>query len=58
MAIKIIKEKCIGCGRCAELCPETFRLGEDGKSMVINEQNRDCAERAADHCPVEAIVVE
>ncbi len=56
------RDLCIGCGTCEETCPEVFRLGDDGISMVINQNVdpelygsvRDCI----DLCPVEAIGIE
>ncbi|MCK5358420.1 MAG: ferredoxin [Elusimicrobiales bacterium] len=58
MSIKVDQNKCIGCGRCTEICPEIFRLNENGKSEVIVNKKADCAMEAADECPVEAIFVE
>jgi ferredoxin len=68
--IKIEREKCIGCGSCAALCPKYFEMADDGKSSLIGG-NRDasgndnletekieCAEAAADACPVQCIHVE
>ena len=61
MAKKIIvdQELCIGCGACANLCPEVFQLQEDGKSKVLIEDGCgkcDC-ELAINSCPVGAIKV-
>lgn len=58
MSVKVDQEKCIGCGRCTEICPEVFKLNEEGKSTVIKIDGADCALKAADECPVEAIFVE
>ena len=59
MAVKVDKEKCIGCGLCSNLCPEVFELGEDGKARVKEgadlEKNKDCIKEAAESCPVGAI---
>ncbi len=50
------KSVCIGCGACASLCPKIFRLGDDGKSEVFAAGEGDeCAQRAIDVCPVQAI---
>jgi len=53
--VKVDQNKCIGCGLCAGLCPETFQMDLNGKSVVINEAPTDCAKNAAENCPVEAI---
>lgn len=55
--VKIKTEKCIGCGRCTEICPDSFALNQEGKAEVRNQKNIDCAKRAADECPQTAIVV-
>lgn len=55
---KVDKEKCIGCGACAALCPKVFKMSSDGKSKVINPKgcNGDCdCENAKDNCPTGAI---
>ncbi len=58
--VSLDKEKCIGCGLCASLCPEVFELGNDGKAKVKNAKackgNKKCKE-TADPCPVNAIKV-
>ena len=56
------KEACIGCELCPEICPEVFRMDEDGKAVayletVPPEVEGKCRE-AADACPVSAIAVE
>jgi len=58
MKIKINQDLCVGCGRCTELCPKSFKLGENGKSEVISDEDLNCAMEAADNCPVGAIEVE
>ena len=56
MVIKV-DDRCVGCGRCTEICPQTFKLSNEGKSTVISQDDIPCAKRAADECPVEAIHV-
>jgi ferredoxin len=57
--VKVNKEKCIGCGYCVSVCPEVFKLGEDGKSKVKEEvdfeKNKDCIKEAKESCPAGAI---
>jgi ferredoxin len=56
--IKVDKDKCIGCGRCTEICPEVFKLNQSRKAEVIQESDLECAKKASDECPMEAIEVE
>ncbi len=53
------QNECIGCGLCADLCPEVFQL-VDEKSIVIGPDKCDTCdiEEAVDACPVEAITLE
>ncbi len=53
--IKINKEKCIGCGLCASLCPQVFVLGSDGKAKVKVQKKIPCVKEAIESCPVNAI---
>lgn len=57
MKIKIDKNKCIGCGTCVAIAPKSFKLGDDGKSQVIEPPKDDEAmiRNAVDSCPVVAI---
>lgn len=56
--VKVDKNKCVGCGLCAGMCPDTFRMDMSGKSEVINDATTDCAKNAAENCPVMAITVD
>ncbi|MDY2984076.1 MAG: ferredoxin [Synergistes jonesii] len=59
MPIKVNFDDCIGCGVCAELSPDNFKLDEDeGKTTVINAEASPSAKEAADSCPVSAITAD
>jgi ferredoxin len=71
MKISIDREGCIGCGVCEALCPDVFKLLEDGKSGIVERYRRgnlgegevgddlaSCVENARDSCPVEVIKTE
>ena len=68
MKIILEREKCIGCGTCASICPKFFEMGEDGKSHLKNSslndkkeieesevKNTGCAKEAKENCPVKCI---
>ena len=56
------EDKCIGCGRCEEICPAVFFVDEAaGKSQVIDADGcdySDCCEAAEENCPEKAISLE
>jgi len=63
------REKCIGCGSCAALCPKYWEMAEDGKSNLKNStkngegnfeaevEDVECNQEVADSCPVQIIHV-
>ena len=58
MKAYIDRSGCIGCGLCAETCPEVFRMAEDGYAEVwqdVEAENMETAEEARDTCPVSVI---
>jgi len=56
--VTVDQELCIGCGACANLCPEVFTLNDEGKSEVLDQTGAGCdVEVAANSCPVGAIKV-
>jgi ferredoxin len=56
-----VTDDCISCGRCIEICPEVFEMGDD-KAFVrvdkIPQEFEDATQEAADECPTSAIIVE
>ncbi len=59
MKAEVDKGKCIACGLCVEICPEVFRMGEDGFSEAYTEvspENEEQTDEAVESCPVDAIV--
>lgn len=56
MSIAIDKNKCVGCGRCHEVCPGTLiKLGADSKACI--KYPKDCwgCTSCIKECPVYAI---
>ncbi len=62
-------KKCIGCGACSAICPKYFELGSDGKAHLkgskktnrgeeLEVKKLDCAQSAADSCPLGLIRIE
>lgn len=51
------KDKCIGCGTCAAVCPANFEMGDDEKADLINKEveSLGCNRLAEENCPVKAI---
>lgn len=55
----IDKNKCIGAGTCTSLAGLTFRIGDDGKAELIDQDGNSDEEKllAAQACPNFAIKV-
>ncbi len=53
---------CIGCGLCAESCPDVFEMDDDGKAGAseneIEEKLMDDTKEAEAGCPAGAITIE
>lgn len=50
--------ECIGCGSCEAVCPEVFRLNDEGKAEAyaeVTDELKDTAQEAIDICPVKCI---
>lgn len=55
MAPKIDVENCVGCGTCAEVCPQSVWEIQEDKAVQVRPQ--DCIECGAcvDNCPVQCL---
>lgn len=52
------QDSCIGCGMCCGVCPEVFRMNDDGKAEAYGDvtvANRGAVQEAISGCPMEAI---
>ncbi len=61
MKAKVDPNTCIGCELCPTICPDVFRMGDDGVAHTIVEmvpgESEDSAREAAESCPVDAISI-
>lgn len=55
--VKVDSERCLRCGACVACAPNNFDYGDDGESVVINEEVTDETRQAVDMCPVSAIEI-
>ena len=53
--VRVIVEECIGCGICANVCPDGIEVA-NGKAKIKNE-NAGCLKDAANACPRNAILL-
>jgi len=54
--IHISKNECVGCGICANICPEGIEMA-GGKARIKNE-NAECLKDAANACPRGAMLLD
>ncbi len=53
-------DTCIGCGLCADTCAAVYKMEGDKAITIVDAVpagQEDCAKRAAEECPVEAIKI-
>ena len=52
--MKVMKDKCLGCGACASMCPANAIKMKDGKAEIDKNKCIKCG-TCKDICPVGAI---
>ncbi len=60
MKAVVDQEGCVGCGLCADTCPEVFEMDESVAKVIVEtvpEEAEDSCREAASACPVEVITV-
>jgi NAD-dependent dihydropyrimidine dehydrogenase PreA subunit len=56
--LRFLPGKCVGCGRCTEVCPHAvFEMGEKRVRMVAPERCMECGACQV-NCPTGAILVD
>jgi NAD-dependent dihydropyrimidine dehydrogenase PreA subunit len=56
--LELLEEKCIGCGRCEEVCPHgVFRLVSQKARIIERDDCMECG-ACSKNCPVAAIEVD
>jgi ferredoxin len=58
MTVDVDHESCIGCGACAELCPEVFEMDDrtgSARVVIFEATCTSCIEEAIATCPAECI---
>lgn len=52
-------DACTGCTMCTQVCPDNWKMGDDGKASPIKKEVDDigCNQQAADSCPVSCIKI-
>jgi len=58
VTLALTDEKCIGCGRCEEVCPHRVFSVRDEKARIVDRDACIECGACARNCPAEAIEVE
>lgn len=57
--VEVEQDECVGCGACASVAGDVFRMNSDEKSEVYGEvtsANKEEVQEAIDTCPVSCIL--
>ncbi|MFV0411927.1 MAG: mercury methylation ferredoxin HgcB [Oscillospiraceae bacterium] len=56
--LQLFKDKCVGCGKCTEVCPHGVFAVQNGKAAIVALNS--CMECSActQNCPVSALTVD
>ncbi|MCK4997227.1 ferredoxin [Candidatus Pacearchaeota archaeon] len=56
--IVVDQDKCIGCGACEAICPDSFKMsGGKARTVKAEVEELTCEKEAVSECPVDAISV-
>jgi len=58
VTLELTDEKCIGCGKCEEVCPHRVLSVQDKKARIVARDSCIECGACALNCPAEAIKVE
>ena len=60
VAVKVVRERCVGCGACAARTPEVFAMGSDGIATVKSERQwwSPAGDALLAICPTHAITAQ
>jgi len=60
--VKVLPDKCVGCGICVQIAPDIFEITDDFVSKVkkthLTPEELQQAEQAQEMCPSGSIVIE
>ena len=56
--LRLYSDKCVGCGKCAEVCPHGVFGTENGKVIVVDKDSCMECGACAKNCPAEALSVD
>jgi len=55
--LSLSPDKCVGCGKCTEVCPHGVFVLENGKASIFDKNSCMECGACANNCPVDAVSV-